>query len=178
MKKKPILIICAVLLAAAAVACGWFMLSPEERAYLRWRNYKGARLTGNITAAADGQSCACTVTAGNGSGGNGGVCGLTCTEQENKLHFEIDTGGKDGSNLYIFTVQPENADMPPVEVKVVFGNWKDVCTLDVQIEADSSAGTVTVSGECKFEVGNGTLTDTATAKTGSSEPILLKFSNI
>ena len=166
-------------LISAAVLCGLGLLfiGAEGRAYLRWAIlYRGPRLTGDVTVTLDGKPCACTVTAGEGS------YGIKRTEQGDAVHLIIDTGGKAGGyGRHIFTVQPDDADCPPFEIKVSFGNWWDVSEFHLNIDADSAAGTASASCECRFLREDGdweTRSDGKTAEYPGEIPVQLSFVNV
>ena len=175
MKIKKVLAV----LISAAVLCGLGLLfiGAEGRAYLRWAIlYRGPRLTGDVTVTLDGKPCACTVTAGEGS------YGIKRTEQGDAVHLIIDTGGKAGGyGRHTFTVQPDDADCPPVTVKISFGNWWDVSEFDLHFDADTSAGTVTASCGCRFLREDGdweTRSDSKTAEYPGEIPVQLSFVNV
>ena len=150
MKKrtKAALIGLAVLTGAGALIV--WRAPYSLRARIHYGFYSGARLTGDVTVTLDGKPCACTVTAGDGTEhSEDGIRGLNVTEQNDRQHIEIDTGGKNDANRHIFTVQPEDGTLPPVTVEISFTWWK-TAEFDLHIDADSSSGGMTADGECKM----------------------------
>lgn len=167
--------------AAAAAAAGILALAvclapAELRTQMKWRFYSGARLTGDVTVTLDGRPCACTVTAGDGTANStDGIRGLNVTEQNDRQHIEIDTGGKNDANRHIFTVQPEDGTLPPVTVEISFTWWK-TAEFDLHIDADSSSGGMTADGECKMLRDDGSW-ETRT-NTVSEQPYRLVFRDV
>ena len=131
--KKPVILTCVLLLAAVPNA------KLQARLHLR------EPFSGSITVTADGQPCACTVTAGDG------VKAMKYYACGSGLHLELCAASY---GRHIFTVQPDDGSFPPVEVDVCFADWHSVAEFDLHINADRSAASLTADVDGRFFRGN------------------------